>query len=90
MPLDQALAVGVGGEGLDPELAGQREHALLGGPRPLAAHLDHLAVADVGVQQPPAHPVSGLDDQDGSARPAKLAGCGQARQACPDHGDVGG
>src|SRR5215216_642956 len=53
--LQKVVALGVRGEGLDPELPRERREPVLGGPDPLAAHLHDLALADVVVEQAPAH-----------------------------------
>ena len=59
--LDQVPPLVIGREGLDAQLAGERRDPLLGRADPLAADLDHLAVADLLVEQPAADPVARLD-----------------------------
>ena len=62
---------------------------VLGRADPLAADLDHLAVADVVVQHPAAHPLAGLEHHDrGPARHERPSGA-EPRQPRPHHHDVG-
>ena len=59
--LDQVPPLVIGREGVDAELAGERRDPLLGRADPLAADLDHLALADLLVEQPAADAVARLD-----------------------------
>ena len=76
--LEQVVALGVRGERLHAELAGERGEPVLRRPDPLAAHLDDLAVADVVVEEAAAHPVAGLDTTtDRAPRAVERAGGGE-------------
>ena len=55
-------------------LVEQREHAVLGRPDPLAADLDDLAIADLGVDSAPADPVAGLEHDHRARRPRRARG----------------
>ena len=79
------VALGVGGEGLQPELADQRQDPVLGRADPLAPDLDHLAVADRLVQGAPADPVARLEHADVAPGGAQRPGGAETRQAGPDH-----
>ena len=86
--LEDVLAGAVGREGLEPELADQRDHPVLGRADPLGADLDHLAVADRLVQRPAADPVAGLEHDHVAAGGAQLAGRRQPGEAGADDDDV--
>jgi hypothetical protein len=83
-PLDDALAGGVGLEGVDAQLARELDEAVLGRADPLPADLDDLAGV-LGrqrlVERPPADAVARLEDDDRRARGDGGARRGQARQA---------
>jgi hypothetical protein len=87
--LEQVAALVIGREGLDLELARQREQPVLARPDPLAAHLDDPARADRGVQRSAAHPVAGLDDEHIAAGGDQLPCRHQTRQTGAHHDDVG-
>jgi hypothetical protein len=86
--LHRVLTVDVGGERLDPELGSERREPVLRRPDPLAADLDHLAVAEVLVQRPPADPVAGLEDRHGRAAVDQRPSGRQPREPGADDEDV--
>ncbi len=78
----------MGGEGLEAQLAGERQHAVLGRPDPLAADLDLLAVGDRLRQQPAPDPVARLQHRDRRPCPLQLARRDEAGEAGADDGHV--
>ena len=87
--LDDVLPGGVGGKGAHPELGRQRREPVLGGPDPLAADLDDVAVADVLVQHPPADALARFDDQYLHPRGDGRTSRRQAGEAGPDDDEIG-
>ena len=71
----------MGGKGLHAELARERGEPVLRGPDPLAANLDDLAVSDVVVEEPAAHPVAGFEHDHGCPAGCERAGGGEPGQA---------
>jgi hypothetical protein len=81
-------ALVVGWEGGDPELSGERRDPLLGRPDPLAADLDHLAVADLLVEQAAADAVARLEHDRPLAGGGNPAGGDKPGEARSDDRDV--
>ncbi len=79
----------VGREGLDAQLAGERRDPLLGRTDPLAADLDHLALADLLVEQPAADPVTRLDHDRLRSGGEETTGGDETGEPGPDDRDVG-
>jgi hypothetical protein len=79
----------VRGERLDPELPGERIHAVLGGTNPLPPDLDHLPVAEVVVEDPAADPVPGLQDHHRPTGSHEVPGRHQAREPGTHDANVG-
>ena len=86
--VEHLLALGVGLERLDPVCARPGEDAILARPHPLAADLDHLAVADGVVERAPADAVAGLEDRHRASGAAQVGGRAQPRQPGADHHHV--
>jgi hypothetical protein len=61
---EEVLAFDIGREQADAELPGERQDAVLGRTDPLPAQLDHGAALERVVQEAPADPVTGLQDED--------------------------
>ena len=78
----------MGRERRDPELARQRGEPVLGRPDPLGAHLHDVAAADVLVQDPAAHAITGLHDDDRGALGRQPAGRREACEPGADDDDV--
>jgi hypothetical protein len=76
-------------KGLDAELVGKRRDPLLSRSDPLATDLDHLALADLLVEQSAADPVSRLDHDRLGSGGGNLAGGDEPGQSGTDDRDVG-
>ena len=88
LELDHVLTGRVGGEGLDVQLPSQRRDPVLSRADPLAADLNHLAIADRLVQQSPADALAGLEHQDRPACRRELPGGRQAGKPGPHDDDI--
>ena len=86
--VEEVVAGVVGREGLHAERVGERLDAVLGGADELAAALGDAAVRQVEPDDPAAHAVAGLQDDDRLAGGHQVAGGGEAGQAGADDHDV--
>ena len=73
-----------------PMRAAMLEQRVLRGPDPLAADLDDLAVADVVVEDSPAHAVARLEDDAVDPALRQVERGGKPRESRADDRDLGG
>ena len=84
-----AVAVRVGLEGVQAQLLGQREDAVLPGPGPLSSELDDVRAArQPAVEVAAADAVTRLQDDHRMPRPLDRARGRQSREPSADHHDV--